>query len=705
MPTPNTPAFLPFLHDTKAANTANYAMSQVRIIRDIPIHPSTITSPNNIIRMVQNTPTCRAIVINLQHGRTNPSITCLLEHSTDTTINSADSLLTALSSTITTFDISPTPSQLLHHTNPSPSPDKPPVTHRHPTTAVTPPPPAQTQHQRPPPFGSSLPAIVCQRPSNNRYHSLPNPAGGIANAGVYKGHYDTDTYRSITEHVSYPFNRSFPTEFQAMQHFQYFHPQCTTRAKILFLNYNAPMESSNMNNPSARLRQLIGTPTTTPRERTDFDTSTLEPFVILSRQAASRRMREQSLTPIDSYDFLPTDHPREFHSPTDLPIDHSLLPPDTFTTPTRPTGVPTLLSTNLATTIEDDNISQLSSHTQASLSFQPNPNPAPKRPRTILTSDRSISTTEHHATIAIANTIPPNYIALITPLLTTALDIATSITDANLPPISPNIYFAPNPTNHNTKITYLTATQPHHTTNIITLLNQLHPNSSPRVIPSIPHSATLPQTLDTTPPLHTSIPTNCRITQCPFYNNGFEETQPPNPQQLITDLHQHGIGLHFDTLNNTPTHLLNMIGWFRCGPSCPHLLFGLDMATEHRQNCANSHEHPPPNQLNASTIQPLPSQHTTDTNQHPPTPNEQEDEDEDIIDIDQHSSSSEDSNDHDRNVELSQTSLFDSCPSTRHHDLNTLISQNTSPAIINATILRWINESTNANTNDYNDDL
>lgn len=130
------------------------------------------------------------------------------------------------------------------------------------------------------------------------------------------------------------------------------------------------------------------------------------------------------------------------------------------------------------------------------------------------------------------------------------------------------------------------------------------------------------------------------------------------------------------------------------------------MTTEHHQNCPNYHEHPSPNQHTTSTNQSFPNQHTTETNQSLPDPNEEDDDnDDDIINIDQNSSTSEDSNDHDRNIELSQTSLFDSCPNNRHHDLNTLITQNTSPALINATILRWINESTNANTTDYNDDI
>ena len=56
-----------------------------------------------------------------------------------------------------------------------------------------------------------------------------------------------------------------------------------------------------------------------------------------------------------------------------------------------------------------------------------------------------------------------------------------------------------------------------------------------------------------------------------------------------------------------------------------------------------------------------------------------------------------------QNVELSQTSLFDSCPTNRHQDLQELINLNTTPASINARILRWHAEASNVDTDDYND--
>lgn len=681
LPRPNTPAFFPMLQRIKTANTANYSMSHVRIVRDLPVNQRTISTPTHITRMVQNTPLCRAIVVNLQNGRTEPSITCLLEHSTDTTINSNTELFNTLARTITEFDISPKPpshSAQLHQHFPSTISV---TTTTSPTATPTP-----NTHQ----FGRSLPTTICTNPSSLRYHVLPNPAGGIAYAGVYKGHFDNDNYRIIAEHVSHPYFKSFSTEWEAMHYFRLFFPQCTTRAKILFLNYNAPMESSNMNNPSPRLRQLIGTSTNNPRVRTLFEPDNLEPFIVLSRQAASRRMREQGLTPIDSFDFLPPDHPREFHSPSDLPIDLSELPTPPTTTTNPPTNnLSTFFTTILATTTptDDDNMSQLSFHTHTSLSLhhhagettltQPN-TPISKRPRTTTPSDRSISTTDHHTNLAtLKSPTYPTHIALILPILTTKADIITTITTHSNFTISDCIYFATIITNPATKLCYITVNQHEHITEITTLLLTHYPSSAPRTLVTLPTFLFTTQTIDTASPTHTALPTNCRVIQCPLYNNGIEEPPPTDAVSLFMNLQQHGLGIHSHLYHNTPDTTLNAIGWTRCCTNCPNLNLGETLATEHRHQCAiYAHAHPSDN----TTIHPT-QQHLRDDNQ------------------------SDDQSSHTSDIKLSQTSLFDSCPPTHHNDLQTLIDTNATPAIINAQILRWHATAGNALNNEYDDDL
>ena len=566
IPRVNTPHFASLLTQIKEANNTNYAMSQVRIIRDLPVCQRTIANPNHIIHMVQNTPICRAIIPNLQFGRTDPTITCILEHSTDNIINTPDNLLTVLGQTITAFDISPPaaplpPTQHPHQHPPHQNPPHPPSV----PTKASPKPPTTPTHTGTRHIGSSLPTIVSTTAASLRYHALINPAGGIANAGVYKGHFDIHNFRQIAEHVSYPYVKSFATEWEAMRYFTSFYPQCTTRAKILFLNYNAPVESTNMNNPSLRLQQLIGIPTTTPRERDFFDPTTTEPFIILSRQAASQRMRDQGLTPIDSFDFLPADHPREFHSPADLPIDISQLPDaPTFTTNTIPTiaNLSSLLPTRPTTTThDDDDMSQLSYRTQSSLSLHQPPSPTSKRARTTTAaSTRSVSTADHHINL---NNLPlTTPIAFILPILTSSESITTTIaTHDNSIAIHDTIHFAPiSITNPTTKLAYITAHQPTQTPALLTLLRTHYPNSHPRTITSLPPSISAPQTLDTTPPIDTILPTNCRVMQCPLYNNGIEEPPPEDPQSLIFNLHQHGNGIHANLYLHTPTNALTSIG-------------------------------------------------------------------------------------------------------------------------------------------------
>lgn len=181
-------------------------------------------------------------------------------------------------------------------------------------------------------------------------------------------------------------------------------------------------------------------------------------------------------------------------------------------------------------------MSQLSLHTQTSLSIQP-ASPIPKRPRTNITFDSSTTTTTthhaatHHAATTAAPPVTytnpnPRHIAFITPITTTKVDIISTISTistASSLTIDPSIHFTPTLHNRDTKLTYITTIHPDHTDPITTILRHHYPNSEPRLLMSIPPTVTTPQTLDFTPPAHTAIPTNCRITQCPFYNNGFEE--------------------------------------------------------------------------------------------------------------------------------------------------------------------------------------
>jgi hypothetical protein len=185
------------------------------------------------------------------------------------------------------------------------------------------------------------------------------------------------------------------------------------------------------------------------------------------------------------------------------------------------------------------------------------------------------------------------------------------------------------------------------------------------------------------------LPTNCRIIQCPLYNDGFEQPPPDNNTTFFHDLHQHGIGIHSDLIKKTQDETLAIIGWTRCCTECDQYLFGSVITNEHRKQC--------------NTYQ------TTQTYNTILRDNTHNTEDDDILPDSPHESynsdTSEDllqSNNAD-NVELSQTSLFDSCPTNRHQDLQVLLNLNTTPASINAKILRWHAEASNVDTNTYDD--
>jgi hypothetical protein len=86
------------------------------------------------------------------------------------------------------------------------------------------------------------------------------------------------------------------------------------------MNYNAPIKSLNLNNSSPCLQDLI---TNNPTAST-FKEKLMQPFIILSCQAAIQQRISQGKSPSDSFDFLPEKHTRILNSPYDLPITFNI---------------------------------------------------------------------------------------------------------------------------------------------------------------------------------------------------------------------------------------------------------------------------------------------------------------------------------------------------------------------------------------------
>jgi hypothetical protein len=638
-----------FFQAIRHSNIQHYGRTNVRLIRNINVHPRTISAPDHIPTLVRNITNCRAIIPNLEHGRRHPSLTCLFNFSTEQTTSDPEAIFQLIANTAySTLNIDITP------------PNQPKQTTSTNTTAST------TTHTINNFVGYNIPKTVNSTSTAPRYYVLINVAGGLFMTGIYKGHFDDNNLRPLTDKVSHNIFRKFLTEAEAWTYFLSYYPDYNTYEKILFLNYNCPIESSNMNNPCPRVQDQIRNSTNTNpiKERTFFRPDLMAPHITLARLAATERMTTQKQTPNDSYDFLPPNHPRTYHSPTDLPINQALIPPNTHPSSSNPNFA--LEQCILELEQESDDVSVMTEQTKTL-----NVNPSVQQHETIITntttskrarksSDRSISTVSHHETSQPPTSPTHTYISIRTPINMTPTEILHHILTHNTNDIIPkmaiglDITFAPTITNHSWKLAYLRINETDSITNILTILKTHFQDSHPQLITStsaIPRLLTSTPTLDTSPPTHThlNIPTNCRIEQCPLYNTGIEELIADDDlHNFCTTMEKHGLGIHSDLLNNTPLSILESIGWYRCCPNCESLHFGDTSINTHRESC--------------------------------PTFNEQT-----MVEINE--------KDESPTNELSQTSLFDSCPEQYHTKLHTLIDNGTSAANINAQILRWINAS------------
>ena len=90
--------------------------------------------------------------------------------------------------------------------------------------------------------------------AHTRKHALLNPKGGMSLAGIFDGHYDDWHIRELNECVSFNDHRGFDTEGEAMEYFRLRYPHVHSMADIRFMNENAPLEASNLNNPCLHMR-------------------------------------------------------------------------------------------------------------------------------------------------------------------------------------------------------------------------------------------------------------------------------------------------------------------------------------------------------------------------------------------------------------------------------------------------------------------
>ena len=149
-------------------------------------------------------------------------------------------------------------------------------------------------------FKAQTANIASRKDGDVKFHSCPNPGGGIYNAGIYRGKWNDDNIRLLNHRVSFPENEAFATMEQAFAHFRRYYPEITDYRQIVEMNRNADMYSSNLNNPSALIRDLVGNYQTQRLHLKEvFDNENLEPAVRALREATTAR-RLKLNAPIES---------------------------------------------------------------------------------------------------------------------------------------------------------------------------------------------------------------------------------------------------------------------------------------------------------------------------------------------------------------------------------------------------------------------
>jgi len=411
------------------------------------------------------------------------------------------------------------------------------------------------------------------------------------------------------------------------------------------MNANAPLEASNLNNPSPIIRQTVGdyklAQIHSKEEVWTYNTS--DPTICNLRTASTDRMRRLGATPTDSFDFLDDKHSRipfpysvaiitlqsiqtfitENQNKTTHPSNKS---PSHQTSPLRPIhadNTSTMNITHIQTPeqqLEDDTLSQLSN---VSISKVP-PSIAsisgsalqssPKRAQQTTASStisrqhwtRHQSNTEQYTHLT-PQLITPTFVNFVTNIKTHANDIRMALLDAHtkatttspddnttliLPfpfaAISSQIHFAMIPGSTTTKLGLVRMNLNDHTDAVALLVQSL-----PTTINDVFVSSTPPATgyefyhIDTSPPPNDRpYPLNCRIIGCQLHNLGREPNPTTTPTNILDTLAQHTYTYHQDLIhdNNIAPSTLANIGWYRC-PGCLLCQFTKDKADKHKNAC------------------------------------------------------------------------------------------------------------------------
>ena len=660
-------------------NKTLISASEAKIIRDVSLHPAIFRDPLILAGLANALPDCSGIIPNLSNGRHNPTFTVILGNELGSTYATTSSIQQQL------IRIG-----LSQQHNLQPLPYQSPSL---PSTAI----PTQPNNPYTPPAatvnnnkrrksnkrsssgrgrggrgrGSSDRGQISsirkhttsslsnpqRSPVNSRYYAIINPAGGISMAHVGYYDYDAEYIREFVTGVSYNMHRKFDIFSVALAHFQRFYPQCNTPEDITFMNHNAPLECSNLNNYIPQIRTIVGDINLSRQHSKELTwVNGLDESVLISRRAASARMIAQGKQPEDHPDFLPDDHPRgaAIH-PT---------PPATNTPKNNAQNYPPSNNNNIGRNDGSHFASPLSESDADDVDGGGDCDVS-----TMTEDTNKLSINNHQTGVgtkrARANdgSVKPRLInlAFAVPLSTTTTDLITTINtilqQQELPPITDSaLPVSSDIRDDSIKTVYISILDPSKTkATVSSLISTFGANSKPHIVPQAPSIPSQRDHIDFTPPApgqahHPA----CPVLDCPHYNGGlpYFDNTPEGFQAATT----HGTIFHHDLYtSHLPDTYMQELGWGRCCTgSCNAFFCGSYLLEQHREQCTifNSKQ-PSPSPAPTSPPSPVPPQ--------APLPTEEQ-----------------------------ASWLFTMCPPSKHDDLRILLQNNTDITTLQATVMGFM---------------
>jgi hypothetical protein len=139
-----------------------------------------------------------------------------------------------------------------------------------------------------------------------KYHVIINRHGGHAIVNIYYTHYNDSNLSSLIDSVPLRANCSFDAYMEALEFFQQHYFHCLSQEHINFMNANAPLEASNLNNLCPTIKEHIGhdSPSTNNAKEHTWALNISDPTIYALCHAASVRMDKWKLLPTESYNFF-----------------------------------------------------------------------------------------------------------------------------------------------------------------------------------------------------------------------------------------------------------------------------------------------------------------------------------------------------------------------------------------------------------------